>query len=86
MMTYQVNILNPKAEKLLRDLAELELISISETSEVNMKFITQNTVLAEGVERTIDAKEVTQHAMNLAQESLAEDWNSQEDEHWESFL
>ncbi|SHG16807.1 hypothetical protein SAMN05444483_105202 [Salegentibacter echinorum] len=30
-MTYQVKILNPKAEKLLRNLAELELISISET-------------------------------------------------------
>jgi hypothetical protein len=28
-MTYQVDILNPKAEKLLRDLAELELISLS---------------------------------------------------------
>lgn len=66
MNTYQVNILNPKADKLLKNLAELELISISEVSA--------------------DAKEVTQHAMNLAQESLAEDWNSKEDEHWESFL
>lgn len=32
MTTYQVNILNPKADKLLRDLANLQLISISETS------------------------------------------------------
>lgn len=31
-MNYQVKILNPKAEKLLRDLADLELISISEYS------------------------------------------------------
>ena len=32
-MTYQVNILNPKAEKLLQDLADLKLISISKTSD-----------------------------------------------------
>ncbi len=32
MTTYQVNILNPKADKLLQDLADLQLISISETS------------------------------------------------------
>jgi len=31
-MTYQVNILNPKADKLLQDLAALKLISISKTS------------------------------------------------------
>lgn len=29
MQTYQVNILNPKAGKLLQDLADLELISIT---------------------------------------------------------
>ncbi|WP_425636560.1 hypothetical protein ACPUEN_14215 [Algoriphagus yeomjeoni] len=32
-MTYQVEILNPKAEKLLRELADLNLISISDSSE-----------------------------------------------------
>lgn len=31
MTTYQVNILNPKAVKLLHDLADLDLISITET-------------------------------------------------------
>ncbi|MCH5597399.1 hypothetical protein [Niabella ginsengisoli] len=31
-MTYQVDILNPKADKLLQDLADLKLISISKTS------------------------------------------------------
>ncbi len=31
-MTYQVDILNPKAVKLLKDLADLQLISISESS------------------------------------------------------
>lgn len=33
MQTYQVNILNPKAAKLLQDLADLNLISISEQPE-----------------------------------------------------
>jgi hypothetical protein len=32
MTTYQVNILNPKADKLLKNLADLQLISISKTS------------------------------------------------------
>jgi hypothetical protein len=33
MATYAVNILNPKADELLRNLADLKLISISETTE-----------------------------------------------------
>jgi hypothetical protein len=32
-MTYRVDILNPKAEKLLQDLADLELITISQEME-----------------------------------------------------
>jgi hypothetical protein len=35
MQTYQVNILNPKAARLLQDLADLNLISIKQTSEDN---------------------------------------------------
>lgn len=35
MQTYQVDILNPKAAKLLQDLADLELISIKQTTENN---------------------------------------------------
>ncbi len=35
MQTYQVNILNPKAAKLLQDLADLNLISIEQTSDDN---------------------------------------------------
>ena len=33
IMTYQVDILNPKATKLLQNLADLDLISIKETKE-----------------------------------------------------
>ncbi len=32
-MTYQVDILDPKADKLLKDLADLKLIAISKASE-----------------------------------------------------
>lgn len=32
MITYQVNVLNPKATKLLQDLADLNLISLQETA------------------------------------------------------
>jgi hypothetical protein len=33
MQTFQVNVLNPKAYKLLQDLADLDLISIENTAE-----------------------------------------------------
>jgi hypothetical protein len=33
METFQISILNPKAKKLLQDLADLELISISKSEE-----------------------------------------------------
>ncbi len=32
-MTYQVDILNPKADKLLQDLADMKLIALSKTSD-----------------------------------------------------
>lgn len=38
-MTYQVEILNPKADKLLQDLADLKLIALSKASS-NDPFLT----------------------------------------------
>jgi hypothetical protein len=35
MVSYQVDILNPKADKLLQDLADLKLISLSQKSSSN---------------------------------------------------
>lgn len=35
MTTYQINILNPRAAKLLQDLADLDLIAIKQTKEDN---------------------------------------------------
>ncbi len=41
-MTYQVDILTPKAIKLLQDLADLDLISITQNSEDNfLKVVTR---------------------------------------------
>ena len=41
-MTYQVDIINPKATKLLQDLADLNLISIKENSQDSfLKVITR---------------------------------------------
>lgn len=34
-MTYQIDILNPKASKLLKDLAKMKLISITEMSSTD---------------------------------------------------
>ena len=34
-MTYQIDILNPKADKLLKDLAEMNLISITEVRQAD---------------------------------------------------
>lgn len=39
MQSFQVNILNPKAAKLLQDLADLKLISISEQREDGFKTV-----------------------------------------------
>ena len=33
MITYQVNVLHPKAERLLKDLADMDLIALKQTGE-----------------------------------------------------
>lgn len=33
MVTYQVDILNPKAERLLKDLADMDLITLKQTNQ-----------------------------------------------------
>ena len=46
MTTYQVNILNPKAEKLLKDLADLGLISLSSEEIPYEKLAAENETYA----------------------------------------
>ena len=58
METYQVNILNPKAAKLLQDLADLNLISIKQTSGDNfLKVI--NTLRSKAASNPPSLKDIT---------------------------
>ena len=55
MQTFQVNILNPKAAKLLQDLADLNLISIKQTSEDNfLKAVSRLRSKAAGNQHSLD--------------------------------
>ena len=67
--------------------ASLSLVSYSETSSAiidQMEPEVTNQIDQTSEEQT--SSELTQHAMNLAQSSLAKDWDDESDEHWESFL
>ena len=42
MKTFEIDILNPKAAKLLKDLADMELISLKETNKSDfLKFVSK---------------------------------------------
>jgi hypothetical protein len=67
--------------------ASMSLISYSETSSSIIDIIEpEATIQIDQTSEEQTSTELTQHAMNLAQSSLAEDWNDENDEHWESFL
>lgn len=67
--------------------AGLSLISYSETNSAIIDRIEPEvTIQIDQTSEEQTSSELTQHAMNLAQSSLAEDWNDENDEHWESFL
>ena len=55
MQTYQVNILNPKAAKLLQDLADLNLISIKQAPKDNfLKIVEKLRLKAERNPPSVD--------------------------------
>lgn len=58
MTSYQVDILNPKAGKLLKDLAELNLISLSETSKDPFLAIVDN-IRQKAIRKTPTLEEIT---------------------------
>lgn len=66
--------------------AGMSLISYSEVTNPIMEHSSQTTYVEVEKVEIDDSAELTQHAMNLAQASLAEDWDEENDEHWESFL
>ncbi len=50
MRTFEIDILNPKAAKLLKDLADLKLISMKETKKTDfLKFISKLRRNAESI-------------------------------------
>ena len=57
MSTMRIEILNPKAEKLLKDLADLDLISIQDTSKNGFKSVLKK--LRSKVGSTPNLEEIT---------------------------
>jgi hypothetical protein len=57
-MTYKIEILNPKAKKLLNDLAELKLISISEEKQESFMDIVKR-IRSKSKKTTISLNEIT---------------------------
>lgn len=65
----------------------LSSISYSKTNNSMIKHIKEEvTIQTDPTNEEQTSSELTHHAMNLAQSSLAEDWNDENDNHWESFL
>lgn len=65
----------------------LSLISYSKTNNSMIKHIKEEVAIqTDPTNEEQTSSELTHHAMNLAQSSLAEDWNDENDNHWESFL
>jgi hypothetical protein len=63
-MTYQVDILNPKASKLLQDLAEMNLISIKQTNEDGfMKVV--NRLRAKAIDNPPSLEEITKEVESV---------------------
>ena len=67
MKTYQIDILNPKAAKLIQDLADLKLISIKETKKQEfMSIISKFRKKASSNVPTIE--EITKEVENVRSE------------------
>lgn len=54
MNAMRIDILNPKAEKLLRDLADMELIAILDTSDTSFKRILEKLRLKSKTTPTLE--------------------------------
>lgn len=69
-MTYQVDILNPKASKLLQDLAELNLISIKQTKEDGfMKVV--NRLRTKAIDNPPSLEEITKEVESVRAKNYA---------------
>lgn len=74
MQTFQVNILNPKAVKLLQDLADLNLIAIKEQPQDNFQAVIHRlrkkassaTPSMEDITKEVESVRAKRHAKNKA--------------------
>ena len=64
-MTYQVDILNPKADKLLQDLADLKLISISKPSSDPFLTVVKRIRKKAATSKTPTLEEITKEVENV---------------------
>lgn len=69
METYQIDILNPKALKLLKDLADLKLISIRKRP-VN-KFLEAVSEIRKGADNVLSVEEITKEVETVRTERHA---------------
>ncbi len=70
MITYQVDILSPKADKLLHDLADMELIALSEISAD--PFLTAvNRLRGKATAESLSLKEITEEVEAVRTERYA---------------
>lgn len=70
MRTYQVNILNPKAVKLLEDLADLDLISITLNKEDSF-FDVLNNFRANAADNPPSLEDITSEVESVRAERYA---------------
>lgn len=64
METYKINILNPKATKLLKYLADLDLISIKKTSEDSFENIL-NRLRKKAASETLSIEDITKEVESV---------------------
>ena len=65
MMTYQVDILNPKADKLLQDLADLKLISLSKASNDSFLKVVKRLRKKAATTKTPTLEEITKEVESV---------------------
>ena len=59
METFRIGIVNPKAKKLLKDLADLNLISINRVQDLKIEFKELLSKLRSGADATPTLEEIT---------------------------
>ncbi|MGM9509717.1 hypothetical protein ACS5NO_18425 [Larkinella sp. GY13] len=70
MTTYQIDILNPKATKLLQDLADLDLIAIRQTTEDGFQKVV-NRLRAKAADNPPSLEDITKEVESVRSKRYA---------------